>query len=169
MKKLLFGFLLLFAIQVSAQEHLKFLDIPIVGTLDNFQKKLVEKGYRNLENTTTYFTGNFGGSEALIQLLLTVETNNIYGVNINTSNVVSYTVIQDQIKTLVLRFESKYNTKMFQDENGTYTLLVKKDKTLVGGIFINQNKLDDNKYCVNIQYIDSDGNLKNSEIENKDL
>lgn len=46
-KLLLLMFVSLFALVLQAQtEHMKFAGIPLTGTIDQFQKKLVAKGFR---------------------------------------------------------------------------------------------------------------------------
>lgn len=70
MKKLSFLLIaLLMAIMANAQtEHLKFMGIPIDGTLDEFSNKLKNKGFieGNLHPGARFFSGIFSGEEATV-------------------------------------------------------------------------------------------------------
>ena len=81
--------LLLYAISANAKtEHLKFLGIPITGSIDAFQKKLADKGIYpdkysfpilNSEN----FKGNYAGYNARISVDYDESTVNTVNVFIN--------------------------------------------------------------------------------------
>lgn len=90
-KKLLLLFIVsLFALSLSAQtEHMKFAGIPLNGTIDQFQKKLVAKGYklnsamsRMLPAGTRSFTGTFAGKKGNIAVYYDTDTKNVYGAKV---------------------------------------------------------------------------------------
>lgn len=91
MKNLFALFICLFtAIGLSAQsstnssEHLKFMGIPLTGTISQFHSKILAKGckvskYNNLtDNGTRAYTGSFIGNKADIYVYYDVNTKIVY-------------------------------------------------------------------------------------------
>lgn len=75
----------LFAIMVSAQSgHLKFMGIPINGTINEFQNKLLAKGFRvdtfskSIPLGTRMFNGMFMGKKADIYVYYIPVTKTVY-------------------------------------------------------------------------------------------
>ena len=75
----------LFAIMVSAQSgHLKFMGIPINGTINEFQNKLLAKGFRvdtfskSIPLGTRMFNGMFMGKKANIYVYYIPVTKTVY-------------------------------------------------------------------------------------------
>lgn len=65
-------------LQVSAQQHLKFMGIPLAGSIDNFQRKLAAKGIqpdrelnRMLPFGSRSFKGRFTGKSCIIHTYYT--------------------------------------------------------------------------------------------------
>ena len=80
LKPLIFTFVLLlsFSTNIDAQQHLKFMGIPINGSIDNFQQKLASKGIypskemnRNTPFGVRCFTGRFTGKQCNIYVYYT--------------------------------------------------------------------------------------------------
>lgn len=78
-------FALLIAFAASAQTHLKFMGIPLNGTIDAFQQKLAAKGVQPerkvndfLPVGTRAFTGTFCGYEAGIGVYYNTKTKVAY-------------------------------------------------------------------------------------------
>lgn len=74
----------LMTIAMQAQdEHLKFMGIPLDGTIDQFQAKLLEKGLKVGELTAPVvgvrvFSGTFSGEKAEIFVYYNTKTNIVY-------------------------------------------------------------------------------------------
>lgn len=89
-KLLLLLVLSLFTIVLPAQtEHMKFAGIPLNGTIDQFQKKLMAKGYRlnaaanrALPVGTRCFIGTFAGKRGNIAVYYDSETKTVYGAKV---------------------------------------------------------------------------------------
>lgn len=89
-KLLLLLVLSLFTLALPAQtEHMKFAGIPLNGTIDQFQKKLLAKGYklnttmnRILPVGTRSFTGTFAGKKGNIAVYYDSETKTVYGAKV---------------------------------------------------------------------------------------
>lgn len=80
-------FVSILCLAVNAQtEHMRFAGIPLNGTIDQFQKKLIAKGYRmngamskKLPVGTRSFVGTFAGKSANIAVYYDAETKIVYG------------------------------------------------------------------------------------------
>ena len=86
LKPLIFTLVLLFAfsINIDAQQHLKFMGLPLTGTIDNFQAKLAAKGIypdRYTNKTTPFgvrcFNGRFTGKQCTFFVYYT-NTKKVY-------------------------------------------------------------------------------------------
>ena len=83
MKKLFFTLILiLFTMNLMAQEHLSFKGIPIEGSIAEFCKKLEAKGFTSLgnEDNIEMFTGDFTGREASVAVASTDDGKNVFSV-----------------------------------------------------------------------------------------
>jgi ABC-type antimicrobial peptide transport system permease subunit len=73
-KLLLLLFMTMFSFVLSAQtEHMKFAGIPLTGTIEQFQKKLVAKGFRinaKISQMLPVGTRSFVGTFAVSKLIL---------------------------------------------------------------------------------------------------
>lgn len=89
-KLILLLFVSLFTLVLNAQtEHMKFAGIPLTGTIDQFQTKLVAKGFRlntkmskMLPVGTRSFVGTFAGKKGNIAVYYDSETKNVYGAKV---------------------------------------------------------------------------------------
>lgn len=89
-KLLLLMFVSLVALVLPAQtEHMKFAGIPLTGTIDQFQKKLIAKGFRLntkvskvLPVGTRSYTGTFAGKKGNIAVYYDSDTKNVYGAKV---------------------------------------------------------------------------------------
>lgn len=89
-KLLLLFFTMMFSFMLSAQtEHMKFAGIPLTGTIDQFQKKLVAKGYKidtkmsqMLPVGTRCFVGTFAGKQGNIAVYYDADTKEVYGAKV---------------------------------------------------------------------------------------
>lgn len=89
-KLMLLLFVSLFTLVLNAQtEHMKFAGIPLTGTIDQFQKKLVAKGFRlnakvskMLPVGTRSFVGTFAGKHGNIAVYYDTDTKIVYGAKV---------------------------------------------------------------------------------------
>ena len=89
-KLILLLFVSLFTLVLNAQtEHMKFAGIPLTGTIDQFQKKLVAKGFRlNKKKSkilpvgTRSFVGTFAGKQGNIAVYYDTDTKVVYGAKV---------------------------------------------------------------------------------------
>lgn len=77
----------LFSYALFAQaEHMKFAGIPLTGSIEQFQKKLIAKGFRLnakisklLPVGTRSFIGTFAGKKGNIAVYYDPDTKTVYG------------------------------------------------------------------------------------------
>lgn len=78
----------LIAAALQAQNgHLKFMGIPLNGTINQFQQKLIAKGVKPYadfnelaqDEPVRYFSGNFAGNKALIKIKYNNKTKIVWG------------------------------------------------------------------------------------------
>ena len=83
MKRILIALLFVFscigAMAQNANEHLKFMGIPINGTLESFTQKLVAKGMKSIQATegVGLFNGTFAGKDNCTIYVFKVPLRNI--------------------------------------------------------------------------------------------
>lgn len=85
MKKIIFTLaLFLTAINIMAQEHLKFKGIPIEGSITSFCQKLKAEGYTSMgvKENIHLFSGKFTGRDAVVAAFATTDGKNIYSVSV---------------------------------------------------------------------------------------
>ena len=75
--------------QSKSNQHLKFMGIPIDGSITNFQNKLIAKGFKydkvgsqNLEGPTRIFKGLFAGETSWIYVYYDKEQKFVYRVKV---------------------------------------------------------------------------------------
>ena len=78
-------FVLCFCMAVSAQQHMKFMGIPLDGTIDNFALKLKAKGVtydaaksKDAEQGYRVFNGKFMGQRAIISVLYNPKSKIVF-------------------------------------------------------------------------------------------
>lgn len=175
-------FALLIAFAASAQTHLKFMGIPLNGTIDAFQQKLAAKGVQPerkvnefLPVGTRAFTGTFCGYEAQI------------GVYYNTKTKVAYRakafftgedkeLIQRRYDEFLRLLNNKYPdaevTEAEQDGFDACSWVIWREEILVGwiGLFISEdNSSYPTQYTLHIDYTDAINNDANNASKSEDL
>ena len=169
-KPLLLVLVLLFAATGStyAQEHLKFMGIPLNGTIDNFQQKLAAKGIyvdkewnKRARFGKRYFKGKFTGETCHISIFYT-KKKIVYGAQVyySSSNEADADIFYKKIKILL---QSKYGNEYTKTEmkNGyeQFTVgILNPDGSLFGSIFLNMDKdrinYGETLYSVAVSYYD---------------
>ncbi|MCI6840444.1 MAG: hypothetical protein MR900_11275 [Prevotella sp.] len=128
MKKLLFTLCyLLYAIASLAQAntHIKFMGIPVTGTIAQFQGKLIAKGCTydkkfsaSLPNGSRAFTGIFVGNKAHIYVYYDIKTKIVYRTKAVISGVSEDIADQEYSKIKVL-LSQKYGSDSEHMYTGT--------------------------------------------------
>lgn len=175
----LFTTLLIISISflANAQEpHLKFMGIPINGTITQFQSKLIKKGLRvskyskSLDKGIRAYEGHFSGRKAMIATYYNPSTKGVFSVrvlfdeNSFNSNESAFDVY-DYYKELITTKYSEVSQedtedKASDDSRRHYAIYVFQDasmKSILGTIRLQVVESDDyyNTYFVTIDYIDS--------------
>lgn len=121
-KLLLLLFVSLFTLAMSAQtEHMKFAGIPLTGTIDQFQKKLVAKGFR-LNTTmnrmlpvgTRSFIGTFAGKKGNIAVYYDSDSKTVYGAKVFYDNL-SEDLAKGEMNNLRSILSTKYGEENITD------------------------------------------------------
>ncbi len=81
--------LLLCMVSMQAEEHLKFMGIPLNGTINQFQVKLQAKGFvknsllnKNTPVGTRVFSGTFIGKKSIVPVYYDADTKVVYGAKV---------------------------------------------------------------------------------------
>lgn len=188
MKKILTVLLLMIAVCVQAQ-HLKFMNIPLDGTIDNFQAKLATKGItpdRALNAKSPVglrsFKGTFCGYKAEFHAYYNTKTKVVYRCKacISDSNESYITRIYDEIKELLSdKYDYSCDKEGKQDGYDSYSMLIMNDgdeycdwDTSLGiiDLYISEYEyLLDKEYTLHIDYTDRRNHEKNQDVKSTDL
>lgn len=168
-------------IPVQAQ-HLKFMDIPLTGTITQFQHKLAEKGakYNKIasENAAVgirYFNGTFAGSEALIVVWYNTNTKIVYGAKavFECFTKESGNNKYEELKSMLsVKYAEEMCLTSYKDDLEMYQIEVTDDESFTGEIKLFREKGAypyDYKYFVQVEYLDAINYNKNQENKMKDL
>lgn len=168
----------LFALFAQAQtEHMKFMGIPINGTIDQFQAKLQGKGLKYDAQTSRrlesrFFTGYFAGERSEIYVYYNKKNKIVYRtkVVIKRSNL---NQIEDLMEDFKTRLKKKYsNSKTEDNTNEGYPefdlYYYGKNGNYIGALnlFIGYNN---GEYVLHIDYYDTANTLANEQRNNEDL
>ena len=179
MKRLLLLFVaLVLTLGVMAQtQHMKFMGIPLNGTISAFHQKLVAKGCKpNVEYNKTSpvggrtFIGTFFGEKANIYVYYNAKTKVVYRAKALILRSSEDMIIQkyDEVKSAL---EEKYpNAYMSKDEHYGYESM--HFYTDQGRIDLYVSKYDgysENPYSLHIDYIDDVNFKKNENSKMNDL
>ena len=187
MKKIISVFFVLcICLSVSAQEHMKFMGIPLDGTIDNFALKLKEKGvtYDAVKSETAgpggrIFKGMFIGEDATFMVFFNAKSKMVFGVGVE----LSYPDVESAhlpFVNLTELLQNKYPTatsEASKDSDGDVNGLAFNipDKTGVKriGFILQTLKVSDsyqNGGCsIYLMYTDMDNFQKSEAINNEDL
>jgi len=110
-KTLLTLFLMFFvAFSMNAQEHMKFMGIPIDGKLSNFEPKLEEKGFAKNEtyDNISTFKGKFTGKEVDVAVMGSEKTQTVCMVIVLFEKEDSWSLIKGMFNDYKELFTKKY-------------------------------------------------------------
>ncbi len=116
MKKLtliIVGLIVALTLQAQSKEHMKFMGIPLNGTINQFQQKLQKKGIRydakgskNIQAGCKAFKGTFSGEEADFYVYFDVKTKKVY-----RAKAVIECINKERGKSKLLEYKEKLSSK----------------------------------------------------------
>ena len=172
-------------ISISAQaEHLKFMGIPLTGTITQFQQKLAAKGVtydkRDSETAsigTRVFNGNFAGSKAKIVVWYDADTKIVYGAKAiyecNTAS--SRDNKYDELKSMLSsKYAEERSETEYKDGLEKFSIDVTDDSgyLFVGVITLYRTQAEfpyDDTFFVHVEYMDLENYNKNRDSKMNDL
>lgn len=148
----------------SSSEHLKFMGVPITGTITQFQSKLTQKGCTydkdsaKLSAGRRAFNGTFAGNKVWIGVYYDTKTKIVYRVKAIIEHNSEKIAEQRYAKMLDL-FKQKYDTSDFSydTQDGKDALSIYLSNGTIDMFFV-KNDYDD--YDVHIDYWDYLNNKK---------
>ena len=171
---------------VSAQQHMKFMGIPLDGTIDNFALKLKAKGItydaaksRALGPGGKIYNGTFMGEKATFMVFFNAKSRIVFGVSVELSYSsvklarVPFTNIAEQLLKKYTNAEYGANKDSNGDINGLTFSIPNETNTEKIGVIIqtldkSQSYLKDN-CTINLMYTDVENFKKSEAINNEDL
>lgn len=133
-KIFLLFFVVMLAFNVSAQtEHMKFAGVPLTGTIEQFQRKLMGKGFRLRKDLnrlipvgTRCFSGMFAGKQGTIAVYYDSETKMVYSAKVYYDGLTESDA-KDELENFKSMLSIKYgadNITDDKDEDGNATFTV---------------------------------------------
>ena len=176
MKKIVISFFLLMITVCSfAQtEHVKFMGIPLNGTIQQFHQKLVGKGCKHdvklsgmMAKGTRAFNGTFAGNKATIFVYYDENTNIVYRAKavINCSGDGIRDGQFNDIKNLL---DTKYGTLLSEkgshEDYDAYSYIIFSDNAdeMIGHVdlYVTKQEFGYHEYSLHVDYYDYANNLK---------
>lgn len=177
-------FVLCLCMAASAQQHMKFMGIPLDGTIDNFALKLKAKGvtYDAAKSKAAgqgirVFNGTFVGENAMIAVYYNSKSKIVYGaaVELQYSTVESahtpFANLTEQLQQKYPNAKYRANRDSDGDANGVAFDIPDKTETKRIGVILQTLNVSDSGYGCSIwlMYTDVDNFQKNDNINNEDL
>lgn len=184
-KSLIILILSVVAMCLPAQaEHLKFMGIPLTGTITQFQQKLTAKGVsynKRMSDAapvgTRWFSGTFAGTEADIIVWYDPSTKNVFGAKA-VYECATTSMRDNKYEDLKSMLQTKYAEESaetsYKDGLEKLTIPVTDDYgySLVGMIVLYRNESDsyyDKSYYVHVEYLDAENYDKHQNRNMDDL
>ena len=179
-------FALCVCLSLSAQDHMKFMGIPLNGTIDNFTLKLKAKGViydaaksKALSPGSKFYNGLFMGEKATFVVFFNTKSKVVFGVMVDlsySSTELAYTPFKNIAEQLLKKYPKavfEANKDSEGDVNGlTFSIPDEADTKRIGIIiqtlYPSESSLD-NKCLINLTYTDVDNFQKSEAINNEDL
>lgn len=177
MKKFLSSLLILFSVTVQAQ-HLKFMDVSLDCTIDEFQLKLAAKDFAidaDLNAAALYgtrlFEGSLFGYKSKIIAYYNTQSNIVYKVKVCIPENPKFNVVQiyNDVKAQLDKDYSEYElTEPIINAGSAVSYLIK-DQSPVGTGFIslytiNTTKAEKTSFYVMVEYLDNINQLDNIDL-----
>ena len=178
--------LMAFCCPIQAQQHMKFMGIPLTGTITQFQNKLQAKGMKYDKTTSQIFpagvrafSGNFAGEKASVYVYYDPSTKIVY----RAKAVVGYysealcEQKYDEMKSMLsTKYSDAYETSDYREGHQVYhyvTYELKNDEVKIYGtidLYVTDAELwDDYKQYLHIDYSDYKNSLSNDDSKMNDL
>ena len=148
----------------TANEHLKFMGVPITGTITQFQSKIATKGVQydklassSIASGTRAFKGTFAGNDVTIFVYYDTQSKIVYRVKSVISGV-SEDIAEQKYANMRQLFTQKYNYIQYGEQeekealtidtgNGRIDMYIAKDDSMLRYPY---------NYNVHIDYLDGD-------------
>lgn len=178
MKKSVILFIALFMsiVSFSQNEHMKFMGIPLTGTINAFQGKLATKGVVPNARTNSQigvgiraFNGDFAGFEAKIYVYYDKNTKIVY----RAKAVITYTdksIFEQKYKQIESLVLSKYDGDIDNEEhNGHAALSISTDLGIVGVYTSLFTESYPTEYNIHVDYEDFQNGYKHRKSQLDDI
>ena len=184
-KSLIILVLSILAMSMPAQaEHLKFMGIPLTGTITQFQQKLAAKGVtydkKMSEKSAVgvrWFNGTFAGSKADIIVWYDADSKIVYGAKAvyecfsTNSRDNMYNDLKSMLST---KYSEESCEEGYKDYHENYTIRVTDEYgySLIGVITLHCTQGEfpyDDTYYVHVEYLDFENYSKNQDSKMNDL
>ena len=188
MKKIISVFFVLFlCMAASAQQHLKFMGIPLDGTVDNFALKLKAKGVtydaaksKGLSPGAKFYRGTFMGEKACFVVMFNAKSRIVYGVGVEmyySSKALAKTPFMD----IADKLHTKYPTAVYDridkngsnDDIGVSFTIPEESSTEPLGVIMHSLKRSDGilttDWSINLIYTDVKNYKKHESLNSEDL
>lgn len=173
-------------LSLSAQEHMKFMGIPLNGTVDNFTLKLKAKGVtydaaksKILPPGSKLYNGTFMGEKATFVVYFNAKSKVVFGVMVDmsySSTELAYIPFKNIAEQLLKKYpKSVYeaNKDSKGDANGLTFSIPNEAETKRIGIIIQtlcpSKSLLKDDCTINLTYTDVENFQKSETINNEDL
>ena len=184
-KSLLILVISILAMSIPAQaEHLKFMGIPLTGSITQFQQKLAAKGVTHDKRAsaladvgTRVFSGKFAGEKARIVVWYDADTKIVYGAKAvyeyysTTLRDNKYNDLKDMLST---KYSEESSEESYKDGHDAYLIRVTDDYgySMLGviSLYCSQGEFPyDDTYYVHVEYLDFENYGKNQDSKMNDL
>lgn len=179
-------FVLCLCMAASAQQHMKFMGIPLDGTVDNFALKLKAKGisYDAVKSKAMgpggkFYNGTFMGEKATFMVFFNAKSRVVFGVSVEMSYTsvelahVPFVNISEQLLKKYPKAIYEANKDSNGDTNGVTFHIPNEAETERIGVIIqtlnkSQSYLKDD-CTISLMYTDIENFQKSESINNEDL
>lgn len=179
-------FALCLCMAASAQQHMKFMGIPLDGTIDNFALKLKAKGisYDAVKSKAMgpggkFYNGTFMGEKATFMVFFNAKSRVVFGVSVEMSYTsvelahVPFVNISEQLLKKYPKAIYEANKDSNGDTNGVTFHIPNEAETERIGVIIqtlnkSQSYLKDD-CTISLMYTDIENFQKSESINNEDL
>lgn len=171
-------FCLLLVVAAFAQTsngHMKYMGIPITGTITQFQTKLNTKGVKYnqqlsgmLDAGTRGFNGTFAGNKVTIFVYYDIRSKIVYRVKSVIENL-SEDIAEQKYSSMRQLFMQKYDEISYGEQESKEALYVYADNGQID-MYISKNSLAyPYEYSVHIDYLDASNSNRNNNSNLDDI
>ena len=167
--------LVIAAFAQSANGHLKYMGIPITGTITQFQNKSAAKGIKynqpvsaRLDAGTRGFNGTFAGNKVTIFVYYDIRSKIVYRVK-SVIEDLSEDMAEQKYSSMRQLFMQKYDEISYGEQENKEALSVYADNGRID-MYISKNSLAyPYEYSVHIDYLDASNSNKNDDSRLDDI